>query len=1650
MDGNNMNPLASIPGQPQYDFLDAASNHALASGDMSAVEAVGAGIRTGAGIGAGALAGSAFGPVGTVIGGAVGAITGYDWKATAATTISAANQLYNSAISIANFIPGVDVQETSSHDWMQAMDDDLTRYYDLHQEGIDTAGFIASSIPAGLGALKVYNYGAKALHTWAATGRIGIGGSEATGLLVPTQQRLYSEAAAAMKQNSNTFNMLNGKFIGAAAVGAGEQAIQGLVFEAGVQAMLNASPLLDEQDAGDIAHNLFTGAWVSGAVGGIGGAVLKGIGISKELSIVDQKLMGARFQDGISIGSKKFEELATSFDNQAKLDTAPIEGDSALTALKAREQVKTNNAIDDTRRQIWREIVAGEDDVVVNQVHEVTNMLWLKAGQKMDAITEHLNGLVGVARKGVLTKAEQEVGKLESAINAGKTIHPDEYALLDRYSTKLLNTWGERIGELDTEPKLFTDLWDKLEKGQKVSIRDNAVIAGTDKYVINPNKVWDARAVTDVAEANARTLWALKSGIKLKETQIIGQYDIPMLEKALKEMREDMLPSIRVVAESGKQEVISSQDDLYRLLAASKQDVIDAHLAAGVLDDGAISNIANVRQRARQGIAVNNANPEHDLFALQSYEKDYQELHGISKLKGAGQDILLQPNQIKLVYDTDVMIKDAANAIPFMAHIKAQQKVYEQAAHTEVASVLGDSVFKQMIKLPSEIIRQATRAGAGSGVIKAAGGELGTPAALFERIGGVYHKAYQEAKNAINTQLHPVAYKLYGNQKATMDYATVMHQVGNTGERYKLHPTEQKLIHEHYDEVLNGTKSIAQDVKLEIPIQTEEAYNLIKAHRDLNASRVGKFSSIRSLGANGKLHSPEIIYAPPVDLANYKYHAFVSDDHMLTGTGNNKMIWASTPEELEAKLALIPEEFQSGIVRKPKAVTGPEVARWKKAVGDYERGDALTDNYFDSVLGRSGAASEYLPATKDSVIVDHLMNWHYRQERNLMDEAFGAYYSKEFDELQKLGERWSDTSMSRLGWMRPGELVKEQSNNPYLSYIRTALDMPNTDKIPARISQQWADNKVSEIWKAAKSGLDKATSVEDLDIINKAFQDAGINTVTYDAVTNALANSQVAKGALGTYVRRSNSIIAGVGLGLDPLNAINNRVGSLVMLAPETKFMLDKIRAGDAETVGVLAELADVTIPGTSHSYLSTPKLIANAVKASFDPANRAWAAERGFSVRHVNDVSDIVDTLALTGHEYQLDIDSKITLAFDKMQRFLKRGSEITGNAHAEEMTRLTAALVMKQLTDIGVSRGLMSEQVAESYIQTFVNRTNGIYLASQRPMMFNGPVGQAIGLYQTYTMTMMNNFFRYASNGGHKSAALMMAAQGSIYGMSGLPAFQAINTHLVGGFAGNGDHTDIFSKVQNSVDKEAAEWLMYGALSNAGGLIHPDLKTNMYTRGDVNPRNITIVPLNPADIPAVSITGRFFGNLIDTFDRIAGGGSKVTSILQGLEHNGISRPLTGLAQVLEAVGPAGQSFSTTRQGSLIAANDLFSIVNLTRLAGAKPMDEALALDKSYRSTVYKAKHDDTMKALGSSIKTKLVGNQELSDAELHDFQREYIKQGGKQEGWNRYFLRLKRDANISQSNRISMFMKGKDSMEMQRLMGGIKANNFDTPEAE
>jgi hypothetical protein len=124
------------------------------------------------------------------------------------------------------------------------------------------------------------------------------------------------------------------------------------------------------------------------------------------------------------------------------------------------------------------------------------------------------------------------------------------------------------------------------------------------------------------------------------------------------------------------------------------------------------------------------------------------------------------------------------------------------------------------------------------------------------------------------------------------------------------------------------------------------------------------------------------------------------------------------------------------------------------------------------------------------------------------------------------------------------------------------------------------------------------------------------------------------------------------------------------------------------------------------------------------------------------------------------------------------------------------------------------------------------GNVIATQRPGLFQGPLGQAIGLFQSYQFNLLQQMFRYVAEGDKKDLGMLLGLQGTFYGLQGEPGFKFLNDHIVGTASGNQNHRDMYDAVRGTVGKEGANWLLYGTASNM-------LQTNIYSRGDINPRN-------------------------------------------------------------------------------------------------------------------------------------------------------------------------------------------------------------------
>jgi len=1068
------------------------------------------------------------------------------------------------------------------------------------------------------------------------------------------------------------------------------------------------------------------------------------------------------------------------------------------------------------------------------------------------------------------------------------------------------------------------------------------------------------------------------------------------------------------------------------------------------LDDGAnVTNSAELARRLNMRVAAVEKRPltshsaEDNYLANQSFALEHN-----ARMQKVGvpvssnpYDVLLKPQHVKMGYDITAIKDLDGNVLEGIAAIKQKQVIFRASAERTFAEAFGEAA-KNFFRMPEDVTLKATTQGAGAGFNSFANGAYGSPAAHFESIGAQTHNLITARANSVHAALEPHLQAIAKDLDATLELSTILNRVRMTPEKYVLNEDGTALI-------LRGLKN--QDPKKpyikgdanaadELLIKNESVQAFIAQHIATNGERVSKFQSFRNQAGLQDRTDPATFYAPPVDPKRYPHFAFVVDES-VTGTGHVKMIHAATERELDLLASKVPSE--GGL----KVRFKNDTERFHEAYGDYMADAALHENYIDSALHRAGVSAQYFPVTDGRKLVDDIMNWHVQKERQLVREGVSLLYSKEFEEFRNLGDQYTRLATSKYGRHSMVAHAEESIKNPYVDYIKTALDIgKGTD------SRLWTplnvqlDQKISNIWNSVTGTMLKTKSVEELEKVNAVMRDAGIKTAVYDALTDGLANHTAPRGVLSSFVQKANAILASVTLRPDVLNAVNNIVGSIVPTSVEMRAVLAGIEKGDAAAVGDLASIAKVRIPGTQHDILSPTKLVSNAIRNWFDPLLRENAFRDGFTSRHSMEYQSIVDDVSLRGSESVSELNARIKSAYDKAMKFASVAEKYSGNKFAEEFTRFISADIMRQITDVAVKHGTLEPALAKSYIQTFVNRTQGNYLASQRPLMFQGPIGQAIGLFQTYQVNLIQQLLRHVAEGNGKNAAMMMGLQGSIYGMHGLPAFDVLNTHLVGNAAGNPEHHDIISTAYGALGKEGADWLVYGGASNVLGLLHPDLKMNLYTRGDINPRQLSIIPTNPADVPIINASTKFFGNLADITGKLASGHSNpFVTVMEGLEHNGVNRPLAGLAQTLEALGnPALQSFSSSNKGNLSATNDLLTLVNFGRILGAKPMDEAIAIDAGFRKSVYQASDAAKREKLGEVIKTSLIGGKNPDPEDIPYFMEEYAKSGGKQENFNKYMVNLYKSANTSQANEIAKALKTPYAKSMQEIMGGRSMKDF------
>lgn len=1543
---------------------------------------------------------------------------------------SGINSMYNSGVAVANWF-GADADYNDTATGLANIDSDLGEYYQAHQQGEDLAGFILTSIVPGMGGIKLLNAGQKILTAAADTGALGTTLSRAVGLLKPAQ--VYAKAAASEIATAQaSFSYINASTIKALAAGVGQNVLEGAAFETAVVATNFKSPVLKDADGWAIAKDIALGALTQGAIGGAFSAA-KTVGtIKKALKPADLAEKPYTLTTELGSGSSSADRIITAAGDIDSTPVAPATGDMAVKFTRLRTQ-KIDNLNLAIRTNV-HSMVAGGDVEFGNQVANIIQGL---PEQQITANFQYAEQLGRVSSE----LAAEKVIKKAAAVALPGTSSP--------YKVGYVKLFGENAGNayFDSAPAVL-NIADTVKTS--ADVLDNIKAYGfKEKTLWNP-----VQNGTDHLEAEARYWWADKAA-KISDAMRVHEWDIPLQERILKDWNAQSrsqqplelgdstsaLKTITLVDKDGGAYQVTNPDDLLRGIRRSKQEVANELLAQKAADPAspnsvdAIAKIVNVRKSYLQGTQAKVESD--DLFAHQFAATQYTNQMIAKGLWNTGKgtiDTTMLPSWMKVSYNIAPIQGADGMLLSGMAYQMAKQKIIAGAVQNVFAKYAGN-LADIFTPLDSTDVLYSHRLGAGPGRISFASGNYGSTESKVEAIGHACAQLQKTVKDGTREVLQPAGYALISKQEAAIEFAAINNLIASTSEHYVLNAAGDALVpralKQYQDAIQAGQKNlkpptIQEGAPLSIPIKNQETSDAVKAHIDLNGGRIGSEQELRAAQGLENQKDPETFYPVRPNPRDYQHFAFVVDSTVTSGSaGHTTMIHAADSSTLEKLIDKVPTDF--------KVITKQQSEAYHKAMQDYEFDRTLHESHINPALQRAGVNSQFFQQTDPKRIVQDWLADHLRRDDVLVREMVNGLYEPQFQELRKLGEQYTGIDTSKYGGTY--KYAENTVKNPYLNYVKTALNINQANEYPLLNGLNTiVDRTFSNAMKTVQNLWDSTKSPADLEKINSALKDYGVKTAFQDAATNLLANHSAGRGALGNFVRKANSIMSLLVLQLDPLNAIVNALGATTLLGSETKSIFRSISNGNSDAAGALAQLKDILVPGTNDSITSAPKLIASAMRdfVQNDSANlKARYLKNGWMTPLRDQFRSMLDDFTLNGTEDVGQLNKRIQQAFTKAKALAEKGTVLSGNKLAEDFNRFVAANVMDKITDVAVQHGLIGTAEKTSYINSFVNRTQGNILASQRPIIFQGPVGQAIGLFQTYQFNLMQQMFRHISEGSPKDAAMLLGLQGTLYGLNGLPAFNYINTHIVGTLSGNPQHTDLYSGTYGIFGKTVGNWLLYGAPSNL-------LQTNLYSRGDINPRQVTVIPTNPADIPIIGATTALFSNLKNMAGKIQAGGSVWETLLQGIEHNGLSRPLAGLAQEAQALGPGGYTFSTSSKGTILGTNDLLSLASISRLAGGRPIDEAITNDAVFRMSVYGAVDQERKQALNESIKSSVIAGHIPDGSQIDAFSAGYAALGGDQKRFNAYMMKQITSANTPQAEVLMRNLKSPYSQNMQQIMGG------------
>ncbi len=856
-----------------------------------------------------------------------------------------------------------------------------------------------------------------------------------------------------------------------------------------------------------------------------------------------------------------------------------------------------------------------------------------------------------------------------------------------------------------------------------------------------------------------------------------------------------------------------------------------------------------------------------------------------------------------------------------------------------------------------------------------------------------------------------------------------------------------------------------------IKITTPELKAFIVSHNQLDSEALRKTNNLRRLhgeeqikkfGDGDRLHG---YYSPPPDKRALPFALVVKGADNHANPLYRGQVYVQAFKDEKALIAGRIEAEKLGLT----TYTTKETKDFYKSVDHYENALGFNSGALKRDLTNTGKYTEF--AIEGAETVEQTMarytSWHARNELALQRNHIGMVNAKEFATLKSVSYIQEATRESRMGAANKlAELITKDHPTPEEKIINQLLNSQSGGAINAvlRTADTYGNNffnGVADFFRGANRkpslfGKTAELSVDEAANLAKSYEKLGIEKSYQEAIYSALEKKPGADAAFDKMVRITNMTLATGQLRLDPLNALVNIVGAPIIGSSTTGLQIRAIRnrlvkRGDEAAINKFDEALGLGAGGEfGSSSVNFVKMWHQAIKrqgtlAKDSPALADFANGKETVAEFAHRMGITTNGTEAARQEIQNDLLSLI-----HTNNLVAKKSEALsiGQKFWKGITK-PSDMVEGHLQYLGADIGL---QIAEAaglqgrealgIMNTVVQKLQGNFTAAQKPQIFQGTVGAAIGLFQAYQARMIHRILDVVDSGDKRMLAEMAALQAGIFGVKSMPFFDAVNANLVAD--GNKDKQDIYTGVYGAFDRRLAGTLMYGSASSLIGL-------NLSTRGAVDFR----APDTWTKIPAVDIWNKQLTQISDFAKNVKNGADISTELNHAVQHNVFNRPIQqagvyfgGAATTLsgnEAINPNDTKF--THSDNWLP----HQVTQAMRMLGGRPLDEAVLMDTVFRYQTYRLADREKSTRLGQAMVSQLraADGKELDPAVVKDFQEKYLAAGGNVEGFNRKIKSAYANASTDASERLrKVITNDAQAKQLSIMLGAQESPGFSIEE--